>query len=168
MKHCWISLTLNTNTVSNIRGVGVKWALLRCIEIVSSTDKRHILVMNLASEVPQDEDISQENILFCLILWTNISHSITTSIPRILKKSSPHINVRRSPKPVPYYHNSSATMRLLLSGDIETNPGPVNPTESNRSRKQNKCFLSFFKNVIKQQKRILDAYYASIATIWYT
>ena len=168
MKHYWISLTLNTNTVSNIRGVGVNWALLRCIEIVSSTDKRHILVMNLASEVPQDEDISQENILFCLILWTNISHSITTSIPRILKKSSPHINVRRSPKPVPYYHNSSATMRLLLSGDIETNPGQVNPTESNRSRKQNKCFLSFFKNVIKQQKRILDAYYASIATIWYT
>ena len=80
------------------------------------------------------------NILFCLILWTNISHSITTSIPRILEKSSPHINVRRSSKPVPYYHNSSATMWLLLSGDIESNPGPVNPTEANRKRTQNKSF----------------------------
>ena len=56
--HYWISLTLNTNTISHIRGVGVNWALLRCIEIVSSTDKRHFLVINLASEVLQDEEIS--------------------------------------------------------------------------------------------------------------
>ena len=83
------------------------------------------------------------NILFCLILHTNISHIITTSIPRILKKSSPHINVRRSSKPVPYYHNSSATMWLLLTGNIESNPDPVNPTESNRKRKQNKSFPPF-------------------------
>ena len=56
--HYWISLALNKNAVSHIRGVGVNWALLRCIEIVSSTDKRHFLVINLASEVLQDEDIS--------------------------------------------------------------------------------------------------------------
>ena len=56
--HYWISLTLDTNAVSHIRGVGVNWALLSCIEIVSSTEKRHFLVMNLASEVLQDEDIS--------------------------------------------------------------------------------------------------------------
>ena len=99
------------------------------------------------------------NILFCLILWTNISHSIITSIPLILKKSSPHINVRRSSKPVPYYHNSSATMWLLLFGEIESNPGPVNPTESNRKRKQNKSFPSFFqecnKTVKANSKRLL-------------
>ena len=83
------------------------------------------------------------NILFCLILRTNIWHGITTSIPRILKKSSPHINVRRSSKPVPYYHNFSATMQLLLTGNIESNPDPVNPTESNRKRKQNKSFPPF-------------------------
>ena len=83
------------------------------------------------------------NILFCLILWTNISHSITTSIPRILEKSLPHINVTRSSKPEPYYHNSSTTMQLLLSGNIESNPGPVNPTESNRNLKQNKSFPLF-------------------------
>ena len=98
------------------------------------------------------------NILFCLILWTNISHSITTSIPRILEKSSPHINVRRS-KPVPYYYNSSATMRLLLSGDIKSNPGPVNPTESNRNRNQKKSFPSFCqecnKTVKANSKRLL-------------
>ena len=46
------------NAVSHVGGVGVNWALLRCIEIVSSTDKRHFLVINLASEVLQDEDIS--------------------------------------------------------------------------------------------------------------
>ena len=40
--HNWIGLTLNTNAVSHIRGVGVNRALLRCIEIiVNSTDKRH-------------------------------------------------------------------------------------------------------------------------------
>ena len=99
------------------------------------------------------------NILFCLILWTNISHSITTSISRILEKSSPHIKVRRSSKPVPYYHYSSATMRLLLSGDIESNPGPVNPTESKRNCKQNKSFPSFCqecnKTVKANSKRLL-------------
>ena len=54
----WISLTLNTNAVSHIRGVGVNWALLRCIGIISSTDKCHFLVINLASEVLQDKGIS--------------------------------------------------------------------------------------------------------------
>ena len=56
--HYWISLSLNTNAVSHIRGVGVNWTLLRCIEIVSSTDKRHFLVINLTSEVLRDKDIS--------------------------------------------------------------------------------------------------------------
>ena len=56
--HYWISLTLNRNAVSYIRGVGVNWALLRCIGIINSTDKSHFLVINLASEVLQDEDIS--------------------------------------------------------------------------------------------------------------
>ena len=99
------------------------------------------------------------NILFCLILWTNISHSITTSIPRILEKSSPHINVRRSWKLVLYSHNSFATMRLLLSRDIESSPGPVNATESNRNRKQNKSVPSFYqeynKTVKANSKRLL-------------
>ena len=156
----WISLTLNTNAASHIRRVGVNWALLRSIGIVSSTDKCHFLVINLVSEVLQDEDISSANtiktcgmnILFCLILWTNISHSITTSIPRIVKKSSPHINVRRSSKPVPYYHTSSAIMRPLLSGDIESNPGPVNPTKSNRKRKQDNSFPLFCQECNKTVK----------------
>ena len=158
--HYWISLTLNTNAVSHIRRVAVNWDLLRCIEIVSSTDKCHFLVINLASEVLQDEEISYANmiktyginILFCLILWKDISHSITTSIPRVLEKSSPHINVRRSSKPVPYYHNSSTKIRLSLSGDIKSNLGPVNPTESNKNRKQNKSFPSFYQECNKTVK----------------
>ena len=92
------------------------------------------------------------NILFCLILWTNISHSVTISTPRISEKSSPHINVRRSSEPEPYYHNSSVTMWLLLSGDIESNLGPVNPTESNRNRKQNKSFPSVCQECNKTVK----------------
>ena len=98
-------------------------------------------------------------ILFCLILWTKTSHSITTSIQPILEKSSPRINVRRLSKPVPYYHNSSATMRLLLSADIESNPGLVKPTESNRNCKKNKSFASFCqecnKTVKANSKRLL-------------
>ena len=58
LMHYWIRLTLNTNAISHIKGVGVNWALLRCMEIVSSTDKHHFLVINLASEVLQEEDIS--------------------------------------------------------------------------------------------------------------
>ena len=34
--------------------------------------------------------------------------------------------IRKSSKPVLYYNNSSATYRLILSMDIETNPGPAN------------------------------------------
>ena len=99
------------------------------------------------------------NILFYLILWTNISHSITTSVPRTLGESSPHINIRRSSKPVLYYHNSSATMWLLLSAEIESNLDPINPTKSNRNRKQNKSFPLFCqecnKTVKSNSKRLL-------------
>ena len=51
--HYW-----NVNAVFNIREVGINWVPLRCLEIVSSTDERHFLVINLASEVLQDKDIS--------------------------------------------------------------------------------------------------------------
>ena len=90
--------------------------------------------------------------MFCLILWTNTSHSITTSIPRIFEKSSPHISVRRPSKPIPCYNNSSATMRLLLSGEIKSNPDPVHPTKSNRNRKQNKSFPLFCQECNKTVK----------------
>ena len=43
-------------------------------------------------------------------------------------------------------------MRLLLSGDIESNPGPANPTESNRNRKQNKSFPSSCQQCNKKVK----------------
>ena len=53
--HNWIGFTLNTNAVSHIKGVGDNCALLMCIEIVDSTDKRHFLVTILASKVLQDK-----------------------------------------------------------------------------------------------------------------
>ena len=43
-------------------------------------------------------------------------------------------------------------MWLLLSGDIESNPSPVNPTESNRKRKQNKSFPSICQECNKTVK----------------
>ena len=43
-------------------------------------------------------------------------------------------------------------MRLLLSGDIKSNPGQVNVTESNRNRKQNKSFPSFCQECSKTVK----------------
>ena len=43
-------------------------------------------------------------------------------------------------------------MRLLLSGNIESNPGPVNLTGSNRNCKQNKSFPSFCKESDKAVK----------------
>ena len=50
-------------------------------------------------------------------------------------------------------------MRLLLSSDIENNPGSVNPTELNGNRKQNKSFPSFCqecnKTVKANSKRLL-------------
>jgi hypothetical protein len=35
------------------------------------------------------------------------------------------LKLKRQKKPVAYYHNSLAARRLILSGDIEENPGPT-------------------------------------------
>ena len=55
-------------------------------------------------------------------------------------------------------------MWLLLPGDIESNPGPVNPTESNRKRKQNKSFPSFckeYKTAKANSKRLMHPFQQS-------
>ena len=79
------------------------------------------------------------NVLLCVILSKKITQSIsihTTYISEISVVS--HITVRRSSKPVPYYCNSSATFRLILPSDIESNPGPDKECASIRKRKQSK------------------------------
>jgi len=53
---------------------------------------------------------------------------------RPLHHKSKHI--RRS-RPIGYYSNSDATLRLVLSGDIETNPGPTN--SGNVKKNKNKA-----------------------------
>ena len=57
-------------------------------------------------------------------------------------------------------------MRLLLSGDIKSNPGQVNATESNRNRKQNKSFPSFCqecsKTVKANSKHLLCIHYNNL------
>ena len=56
----------------------------------------------------------------------------------ILEKLVSHINLRRSSKPVDEYNNSSAILRLILPGDVDSNPGPDKEGTSNRKRKQSK------------------------------
>ena len=42
--------------------------------------------------------------------------------------------IRRSKRPTSYYANSTSSLHLILSGDIEKNPGPTN-----RNQKSSKC-----------------------------
>ena len=62
-------------------------------------------------------------------------------------------------KSVLSYHNSSAAIRLLLSGEIESNLGPVNRAESSGNHKQNTSFPLFCqecnKTVKANSKRLL-------------
>ena len=51
-----------------------------------------------------------------------------------------NINLKRSSKPIANYKNFSLTIRLILSGDVESNPGPGNECALNRRRKQSKPF----------------------------
>ena len=51
------------------------------------------------------------------------SRAIIREKPTLCMKKK---TIRKSSKPVLYYNNCSATHRLTLSGDIQTNPGPVN------------------------------------------
>jgi len=47
--------------------------------------------------------------------------------------------IRRHKRPTPYYSNSSSSQRLILSGDIEQNPGPItsnNNLITNKSKKK--------------------------------
>ena len=85
----WISLTSNTNAVSHIRGVGVNWALLRCIEIVSSTNKRHFFGYQscLRRTTGRRHFIRKHNKNvwykhFALLHIMDIPYSILTTIPR--------------------------------------------------------------------------------------
>ena len=50
--------------------------------------------------------------------------------------------IRKSSKPILYYNNSSATHRLILSGHIETNPGPANRDTQHTKPKSDRLPLS--------------------------
>ena len=68
-------------------------------------------------------------LLLYLLLFNGKTEVELQSGAIIREKPTPCIQkrtIRKSSKPVLYYNNSSATHRLILSGDIETNPGPAN------------------------------------------
>ena len=87
------------------------------------------------------------------VLQINVIVWLPILLQKYYKMKTFHQQIwRRSSKLVPYHHNSSASVRLLLSADTESNPGLVNPTYSNRNRKQNKSFPSFCEEYIKTVK----------------
>ena len=79
------------------------------------------------------------SILLCLIS-KNITHSIPTKTAYISKNSVSHINAGRSSKPIAYYSNSSATWRLILSSNNESNPGPDNDAHQIENRNKVNLF----------------------------
>ena len=70
-------------------------------------------------------------------LWWNAEN--TTDIRQNVKFTSvrQHGGKRRSTGPILLYHNHVATFQLLLSGDIETNPGPVTCTLCRKTVRRN-------------------------------
>ena len=67
--------------------------------------------------------------------------------------------IRKSSKPVIYYNKSSATHRLILSGDIETNPGPANcdnhPTKPKSDRQRSSTCDLCNKTVRINSKKLM-------------
>ena len=53
--------------------------------------------------------------------------------------------IRKSSKLVLYYNNRSATHRLILPGDIETNPGPGTPNNHQTKPKSDRLPLSTYQ-----------------------
>ena len=77
-----------------------------------------------------DNDFSKNEIHICIILNTvECTQKQTYCFFHITWKSKTTVflllKLKRQKKPVPYYSNTSATQRLVLSGDIEENPGPI-------------------------------------------
>ena len=63
--------------------------------------------------------------LFILIAVTEVSSSISHDTALPLKLSThPKKKIKRTKGSVQYYSNCIATYKLILSGDIELNPGP--------------------------------------------
>ena len=76
-------------------------------------------------------------ILMVCFLWWNAEN--TTDIRQNVKFTSVRQNggKRRSTGPILLYHNHVATFQLLLSEDIETNPGPVTCTLCQKTVRRN-------------------------------
>ena len=74
-----------------------------------------------------DNDFSKNEVRICIIL--NMVERTQKQICYILWKSKTTVflllKLKRQKKPVLYYSNTSATQRLVLSGDIEENPGAI-------------------------------------------
>lgn len=71
----------------------------------------------------------------------NISETLLNGL-----KSCKRMSIKRSKCPISYYENSTATFNIILSGDIERNPGP-----GTHAPKCKECF----KTVKSNQKRMI-------------
>ena len=83
-----------------------------------------------------------------------------------------NINVRRSSKPVANYNNFSLTMGLIVSSDVESNPGPDNKCVLNRRRKQSKSISPTCqvcsKTVRANANRLMCVHCNNLAHLKYT
>ena len=76
--------------------------------------------------------------------------------------------LRRSYRRIHYYPNSMASFQLLLSGDIELNPGSDSDSSSQQKNKQQRTsrpFLQFVQNVGKLSEEIKKDLYVMYAKI---
>ena len=122
-----------------------------------------------------DNDFSKNEIHICIILNTvESTQKQTYCFFHITWKSKTTVflllKLKRQKKPVPYYSNTSTTQRLVLSGDIEENPGPiqdrktVETTAVQRTKTKAKC-PNCTKTIQSNHKRFLctvclDLYHA--------
>ena len=84
-------------------------------------------------------------ILLLYLLFFNANAEVEQQSRAIIReKPTPCMQkrtIKKSSKPVLYYNNSSATHRLILSGDIETNPWPTN-RDNQQTKPKSDCLRS--------------------------
>ena len=70
----------------------------------------------------------------------NVRKTEVDKISEVFKP--PFVNIfrrKRISRPISYYHNSTSAQRIILSGDIELNPGPEYPNTYSKGKPQKKA-----------------------------
>ena len=156
----------NLTTLRSTNGTGKQILCEETLEFLGKTQNIH---------GQEFDDLSKNETHICIIFNTvgrtqkqtccffHITWKPKTTVFLLLK-------LKRQRKPVAYYSNTSATQRLVLSGDIEENPGPIQDRKTSetpavqRTKIKAKC-PNCTKTVQSNHKRFLctvcfDLYHA--------